>query len=102
MFLFFILSVGMAQTSVLGEGDVVDVTLQQRAMALGGAPTLATLNNGGAVATLPRHALKGQFPRRITMLEFLDFLAVKPIYHFGQCITSEIFSSLNFLPRKFD
>ena len=59
----------MAQTSVLSEGDVVDVTLQQRAMALGGAPTLATLNNGGAVATLPRHALKGMFPWRI-MLEF--------------------------------
>ena len=67
-------SVGMAQTSVLGEGDVVDVTLQQRAMALGGAPTLATLNNGGAVATLPRHALKGQFLWRINMIEFLFFI----------------------------
>ena len=64
----------MAQTSVLGEGDVVDVTLQQRAMALGGAPTLATLNNGGAVATLPRHALKGQFLWRINMIEFLSFI----------------------------
>ena len=64
----------MAQTSVLGEGDVVDVTLQQRAMALGGAPTLATLNNGGAVATLPRHALKGQFLWRINMIEFLFFM----------------------------
>ena len=64
----------MAQTSVLGEGDVVDVTLQQRAMALGGAPTLATLNNGGAVATLPRHALKGQFLWRINMIEFLFFI----------------------------
>ena len=67
-------SVGMAQTSVLGEGDVVDVTLQQRAMALGSAPTLATLNNGGAVATLPRHALKGQFLWRINMIEFLFFI----------------------------
>ena len=76
MYNIFILigSVGMAQTSVLGEGDVVDVTLQQRAMALGGAPTLATLNNGGAVATLPRHALKGQFLWRINMIEFLFFI----------------------------
>ena len=76
MYNIFILipSVGMAQTSVLGEGDVVDVTLQQRAMALGGAPTLATLNNGGAVATLPRHALKGQFLWRINMIEFLSFI----------------------------
>ena len=57
-------------SSTLGHGDVVDVTLQRSAAAI------ATLNNGGAVATLPRSSLasRGALSGHATLKRSVDEL----------------------------